>query len=266
MGGEADIRPMIDDAAVGRSEVGVLEDGGHVPGLLRLADDLVAGGHIAGKRQGRDQDRGRRERGPRARVPALGAQPEMNSDRGVHPYGQQRGALDEHVFRRDHPLQHQDLDVIAVHVQQFAGNAGCQDVDHQQRRDAQPEAELPPLPCREPQIAPLVDRPQRVGVVREPRREQDRGADAGAPRRHQHREHAVGDREGNEQGDVADEVADHEGEHDERADEPQPRPHRPHVPVHGARRRCFATRRGGGGFGDRGHNVVENPISAERLP
>src|SRR5207245_2255645 len=67
------------------------------------------------------------------------------------------------------------------------------------------------------------------------------------------------DVERDEERDMADEVADHEREHDERADEPQPRPHGPHVPARSARRRSFEPRRGVGGSGDTGHDVVENP-------
>jgi hypothetical protein len=240
MADEAEIGPPIDDAAVGRREIGLFENRAHVARVLRrFADDLVTGRYVAGERERRNEDRECRERAPHARVPALRPQPEMNTDRGVHPNGQQRGGLDQHVFRQDHPLQHQDLDVVAVHAQQFAGNARGQHVHHQQRRDAQAKPELPPFPSGQPQITPLVDRPQRVDVMHERRREQDRAADRGVPRRHEERERAVGHRERDEQRYVADEMADHEREHNQRADEPQPAAHRPHVPARSARRRVF---------------------------
>jgi hypothetical protein len=148
----------------------------------------------------------------------------------VQPDHDQRQDLQDAEPRPRVPERQHDGAVGRAGAERELGDAGGDHVPRQQQRDAQPKRELPQLPARHSQAAPDIDRPQRIGVVRQECRRQQRGAGRGPPWRHQQRQRGVRPVEGDQQHDVGGQVHDHEGEHDQAAAKPQPGPHRPHVP------------------------------------
>jgi hypothetical protein len=88
---------------------------------------------------------------------------------------------------------------VACDAQQTLGDARADHMEHQQQRDAEAKAELPPFPARKPQIAPHVNRPQRIQIVRKQGRRQNGGSDCAPPRIHEDVEGCPCPLEGNEQ-------------------------------------------------------------------
>ena len=125
---------------------------------------------------------------------------------------------------------------MARDAQQALGDARAGHMEHQQQRDAETKAELPPFPARKAQIAPHVNRPQRIQIMGQQRRYQNGGSDCGPPRIHEDVERGLGTLERNEQKAVGRQVADHEGEQDEGTDETEVVSQHPRVPT---RRHAF---------------------------
>ena len=213
-----------------RRAVGALARRPDIVRILRCAQRLIAGGDEAGKRQRRQQHGKGAECDDPVAVPGLGPQPEVNADRGVQPDHDERQDLQDAQPRPRVPERQHRRAVGRAGAQRELGDAGGGHVSRQQERDAQPKRELPQLPARHSQAAPVVDRPQRIGVMRQECRRQQRGAGRGPPRPHQQRQRGVRPLEGDQQRDMGGHVHDHEGEQDQAAAKPQPAPHRSHVP------------------------------------
>ena len=84
--GDVDGVPGLGDR--GRRPVGLLDSVRTKSGILSVAHDLVAAGNVARQRQRRDQDGDCREHRQPRRIPSFGAQPEMQTDTGMNPHGQ----------------------------------------------------------------------------------------------------------------------------------------------------------------------------------
>jgi hypothetical protein len=88
---------------------------------LDLAPHLITAGDVTRDRQRRDQNGERAEHRNPAPVPALGAQPEVNSDGGVSPHRQHRGHLQRRLPRRDQPMPGQHRGVTAGGAEKAVG-------------------------------------------------------------------------------------------------------------------------------------------------
>ena len=155
----------------------------------------------------------------------------MNADTGMDPYGEHGERLHDGEPWRHQPVGKQDRLVHGIGVEQALGDARADDTKHQQERNRQAERDLDPLPRRQAQRLPHIDRPQRVGVVNEEGRKQKRGAGGGPPRGHGDVEGDVGNVEGHEQETMRRQVTDDETQQDEPACQPEIVPPRPGIPV-----------------------------------
>src|SRR6516162_4225138 len=118
---------------------------------FRLAHHLIAAADIAGDGQSRQQQAVNEESRAPARIPRLGAQPVMNADASMDTYRYQRDDLHGSEPRPMQPLADENRVVVYRDVERAFGDARSDDMDHQQKRNAQAERELRQFPAIESQ-------------------------------------------------------------------------------------------------------------------
>ena len=167
--------------------------GGH--GGRRQRRKLLAGLGEAQQCQNGNEQCGCEQGGGGAREPALGPQPEPETQTGVQPGDHEQDAL-LHAFRRGFDPERPDLHGEGRTV---AGkdrlDAGDGEMGGEHERDGEAERQLRPLAIVHPQGTPQIQRAERQAEMNQQRAEQQHCPRGGPPRRHgegQRRVHGLG--------------------------------------------------------------------------